>query len=674
MRPRRLIALRGERAATALAAREALAGRAEPAPEDLWIGPDDTPPRAVAGLLGQAFDAVVLDLHDGLDADVLAQAHGFVRGGGALLLRLPSPGAPPAPARARLAAFPYTAGDVGDRFHRVVERALARATLSAPTELGPATRAFAGTPEQTTVAARLTARLAGEAPTLTTLVADRGRGKSSALGLALSAALDDGLARVAVTAQSPAAAAEVFRFACGTPAPPTAGPVRWVAPMALATDDVGPFDAILVDEAAQLPVPVLERVVARHPSARLAFATTTRGYEGSGRGFTLRFLAWLARADPRPLEHLTLTTPIRWPPDDPVERFVFDALLLDALPAEAADVGPDEVEHVAFDRDALVADERALREVFGLLVHAHYRTVPEDLHRLLDAPNLALHGLRSRRDGGVVAVSLVAREGGLPPELCAELARGRRRVRAHALPDALVAHLGVEDAGALPMIRSVRLAVHPEARRRGLATTLVDAIHAAYPEAELFGTLFGATPELLAFRRTVGYEVARVGASRGARTGEPAVMMLRPVSARARTLVTAVRAELARDLPLQLELLAADGELLLDPRLAEALARGLPAPAPLDDAARDALIASYLDGPRTFEARAAAVTALAAAHPAALRALDPQQRALIEARVLARRGWVAAARAAGYASVGAAMRALRPAVAALRRAAASNPE
>src|SRR5690606_19225168 len=155
--------------------------------------------------------------------------------------------------------------------------------------------------------------------------------------------------------------------------------------------------------------------------------------------------------------------PIRWAPDDPVERFVFDALLLDARPAAAgADDGPGDIDAVVFDRDALVADERALSEVFGLLVHAHYRTVPEDLHRILDAPNLALPGLRSRRDGRVLAVSLVAREGGLPPAMCRDLARGRGRIRAHALPDALVAHLGHEEAGALAMIRSVRLAVHPE--------------------------------------------------------------------------------------------------------------------------------------------------------------------------------------------------------------------
>ncbi len=66
--------------------------------------------------------------------------------------------------------------------------------------------------------------------------------------------------------------------------------------------------------------------------AHLAFATTARGYEGTGRGFLLRFVRWLEQR-PEPVDHLRLDTPIRFAPDDPVERFTFEALLLDAKPS-----------------------------------------------------------------------------------------------------------------------------------------------------------------------------------------------------------------------------------------------------------------------------------------------------------------------------------------------------
>lgn len=672
-RHRRCLVLRGDPDATR---RQALALLAPLCPEDvLWVGADAdagpfavTPPYAARQLLGRAFDACVIDLHGGLDADLLGQCHGFVWGGGALILRLnptdtapadtpdAGPGARPGRLPDRLIVFPYGPGDVGRRFEGHFERALARAERA--TSLGEVRREVTGTAEQAEVVAALSRVLRDRTPAVAVLMADRGRGKSSALGMAVREAVSHGVDRIAVAAGRPEAAAEVFRFAVGDPAPPAAGPVRFVVPLALALTDER-FDAIVVDEAAQLPVPVLRQIVLRHPHARIAFATTTRGYEGTGRGFALRFVDWLRGAG-RPLTELNLREPIRWAPGDPVERFAFDALLLDAGPAPAPPaVFADRLVAEALDRDALAADEAALREVFGLLVHAHYRTTPGDLHRLLDAPNLCVHALR--HDGRVVAATLVALEGGLPAALCEDLFWGRATLRGHALADTLVAHLGHRDAGALTMVRSIRIAVHPDVRLRGLGSALVEHVHASY-RPDLFGTIFGVTPGLLRFRRALGYEVARLSASRGDRTGEPAVMMLRPVSPAAVALLTTLRGELARDLPAQLEMLEAGREVLLDPALATSLRDGLPAPAPLPPHTRDELAASYAFGQRSFESVAGAVGAFAEAHAAQLPALTAVEQQLIAGRALARRPWSQVQAAAGLPSRSATMRGLRRAI------------
>ncbi|MFW5739911.1 MAG: hypothetical protein ACOC1F_06055, partial [Myxococcota bacterium] len=175
-------------------------------------------------------------------------------------------------------------------------------------------------------------------------------------------------------------------------------------------------------------------------------------------------------------------------------------------------------------------------------------------------------------------------------------------------------------------------------------------------------TLFGATPELLSFRRAVGYELVRIGSSRGTRTGEPSAVMLRAGTERGAALIRSLREDLARDLPLQLELLEAEGELALDPRLASSLGVGLEPAVELEQAAVRARVQRYLAGPQTAQAAAYALDRFVRMHGRELASMEAKQRGLIEGRVVARRSWRRVAREAGYPSVPAAMRALRPAI------------
>lgn len=630
-----------------------------PSEDVLWVGREPVarfahvPPSGAKKLLGRSFDAVVIDLHDGVDADVLGQCHGMVWGGGALVLLAPD--AAPMAGRERLAAHPYEPSDVGTHFWDRLERHLMAGAIEPTQPLAPPAHAITGSAEQRVVADALAARFTSADANLSVILADRGRGKSSGLGLAIRAALEARPElKVVVTAGQRSACAEVLRF-CASDT------VEYVAPVALSRRSDA-LDVIVIDEAAQLPVPLLRALVRAHPTSRIAFASTARGYEGTGRGFVLRFVEWLER-EARPLVHLSLATPIRWDEGDELERLIFDTLLLDAEPAKLEGMSAIDTEHVVLDRDTLAADERRLREFFGLLVHAHYRTTPSDLQRLLDAPNLQPHALLC--GDRLVAATLIAREGRLPDEMSEDMARGRLRIRGHALPDTLISHSGRREVGPMEIIRSVRIAVHPELRRRGLGTRLIEAIHATYTP-DFFGTIFGVTPELLRFRRAAGYELIRVGASRGVRTGEPSAVMMRPVSPAARRLFDALREDLARDLPLQLELQNTDGELALEPALEAALGQGLAVdPKARSTEARDAIVSSYAHGPRTYESAATPLTAWVRAHRARLSELEDEERFLIEARILERRSWSEVARLSELPSVPAAMRALRRAIRAL---------
>ncbi|MFX4316481.1 tRNA cytosine(34) acetyltransferase TmcA, partial [Enterobacter sp. 63] len=57
---------------------------------------------------------------------------------------------------------------------------------------------------------------------------------------------------------------------------------------------------------------------------QVLLTTTVQGYEGTGRGFLLKFCARFSG-----LQRFTLSTPIRWAAGCPLERFVAKALLFD---------------------------------------------------------------------------------------------------------------------------------------------------------------------------------------------------------------------------------------------------------------------------------------------------------------------------------------------------------
>jgi tRNA(Met) cytidine acetyltransferase len=260
----------------------------------------------------------------------------------------------------------------------------------------------------------------------------------------------------------------------------------------------------------------------------VGYATTVHGYEGAGRGFAVRFRERLADSGVEVIER-TMAAPIRYAATDPVEPWAFRALLLDADPPVeplVADATPETVEYARPTPADLLADEHRLRELFGLLVLAHYRTEPDDLARLLDAPNLSARCLL--HDGHVVAVALLAREGGLGPGTCEAVYR-EGRVRGNMLPDLMTGQLR-DPRGAAPVGRRVvRIATHPSVRSRGLGSRLLGEVHAEFADdVDWFGTSYGATPRLLRFWRSNGYRAIHLSATRNDASGEHSAAMLRP--------------------------------------------------------------------------------------------------------------------------------------------------
>jgi tRNA(Met) cytidine acetyltransferase len=642
----------GDRAVTAAHARQAVA--ALPADDVLWVsrtedGPGTLAPAGLRRQLGRSASAVVLDGHDGLHADVLAACPGFLLAGGTLLLRLPPTPVPPA----HLAVHPSRClhRPPSTHFEDRVRRALSTAPLRDPPTAPPGVHATMGTAEQDALIASLSASVVAPAASLHAVLARRGRGKSTALGRVLGHAHRAGL-RVALCAPDPSACAVALAAADA--------PLLVLSPEAALSHDGDGIDVLAVDEAARLPVPWLRALTRRHPGT-LLFATTTGGYEGTGQGFVLRFLTSLAD-DPRPLAQHRLHRPIRWDADDPLEAWLDEVLLDRATPASLLAAPIASPTFAAIPSSTLTQDDPLAAQVHGLLQHAHYRTTPADLQRLLDAPNLQLHVAREGTQ--VVAVNLVAVEGGLSEADGRAVRDGRLRVRGHALPETLVSHMGAVAAGSGCWIRSMRLAVHPARRRRGLARALVEHVHAFHLDplrphgpVDGFGTLFGAAEHVVGLRASLGYHMVRLGASRGSRTGEPSAVMVRPVTPWAEELVATLSGRTARDLDLLLALLHGEGALDLEPGLIHRIRQALPAPVPLTEAEIIEAVHAYVQGPRPLEAAAAALRAwLPTTDRRGWTALEAR---LAQDRLFDTRSWTASAHRASLPHPRAAMRALK---------------
>ncbi len=580
---RRLVVLAGEqRWGQALASEviTALPG------EWCWIGePGEVAATAVVverahTLLGSEWHGLVYDGRCGFDPDAFGAVAGTLQAGGLLLLLTPRfaewPSYPD-PQRRRLAAYPYSEEQVGNRFLQRLAGMLQASEDCVLIEQGgtlpagpvahqaPPTSgdklAECATADQLAAVEALCKVAQGHRRRPLVLVSDRGRGKTTALGLAAARLLRQGLKRIVVTAPRLSAVEQLFRHAARqledavitrtSVTVPSGGELLFMPPDHV-VHEMPPCGLLLVDEAAMIPVALLEPMLRQH--SRVAFATTVHGYEGTGRGFDLRFCRVLDEVTPE-WRRLRMEQPIRWAANDPLERLVFRSLLLDAEPAAdavVAKVPPEMCRIERIDRDLLLKDEALLSQLFGLLVLAHYRTSPADLRNLLDGSNLEIYLLHHQEI--VIGCALMAREGGFDELLSERVYAGERRLHGNLMPQSLACHAGLAEAPQLSAARVMRIAIHPVRRGEGLGRRLVDGVarQAEADGADYLGASFGGDAGLLDFWSRCECLPLHIGMKREASSGAHAVMVMRPLSARGKRLFTQGRARLSKQLPVLL--------------------------------------------------------------------------------------------------------------------------
>ncbi len=484
-------------------------------------------------LLGSEYAVAVLDTHDGLHPDALAAVCGTVVAGGALILLTPpwqQWSGLSDPDYERLASYPHDWRELPQRFISHVQKSLEIAAqqtgclhlhesdypvIPVSSLPWPVLPSSVSVNKPSTEQKYCLAQLATHAG-VSVLLAGRGHGKSAFLGFAARQYLTQGQT-VLLVAPSRAAAASVFRHA-GSELP-------FSAPDMLLQDESVTADILLIDEAAAISQPMLLALLQRF--RRVVFATTTDGYEGTGQGFVLRFLRALNERYPD-WQQLNLDAPVRWAANDPLENWLYRALLLDAQePVIQDDI---DLSAVVFERveQSIIAENAVfLKDIYGLLRSAHYRTTPDDLRFLLDAPQLSLY--RLAYEAQTIAVALIVEEGSIDEAMSIEIAAGRRRPRGHLLVQTLAVHNHQPQYLQQRVARVVRIAVHTQYQQRGLGSQLLQKIIEDQKKngVKIIGSSFSAAPDVLAFWQRNGFDLLRVGHRRQAASAAPSALVLR---------------------------------------------------------------------------------------------------------------------------------------------------
>lgn len=534
-------------------------------------------------LLGTECDILVINAFSGFDADLIAASAGYVKAGGIWLLLCPPFAAwqqQANPAHKNLLPFPIDASSHNGHFLRFWLKQLQQqnvALFEHNTLIQPLNWPHLALPQQATspcitadqldAVTAIKAVMSGHRRRPLVLTADRGRGKSAALGIA-AAALAEQQKRVVITAPSPQAAEMALSHFARLVKPEWQQHLRFI-PFDQLLKDEEKADLLLVDEAAAIPTPVLQKLVKQF--SRIVFATTEHGYEGTGRGFQLRFQQHLDTHCPG-WKKRHLQQPIRYQEQDPLEQLIFNCFLLKQQPKPPQFNANQQATFAVYQAADWLNNPTTLMQVFSLLSLAHYQTQVKDLGSLLDNPYLRVITLEQQQQ--VLGCALISVEGGLEQTLAKQIFYGERRVQGHLLAQNLAFHLAQPELAEKTLWRVMRIAVHPELQRQQLGSKLLKLIATLAIQNDVYclGTSFGVNKDLLQFWQHNGYIAVRLGHSTDKASAEHSVVMLHACHADAQQL-RAMQQQFAQALYLSLQHY---------PQLDTALVLALACPPPAD--------------------------------------------------------------------------------------------
>jgi len=548
-------------------------------------------PKRLPYYLGQEISGAIIDVKQGFSADTLGIVSGMIKAGGLLILLTPDIEQWQKltnPENSRFLNTPLQLKDAKSGFTQHLIQAWQQSPIVWLEEKQPfskpanyliteasqqnSTQLNLPTNDQQQALQAIHSVAFGHRKRPLVITADRGRGKSSVLGLAAIDCLLQGKKHIVITASRLDQAKAAFKLALAKIKTLIAEnqtielvnqksglltfcyqkeikTIEFMAPDALILHPTI-ADILMVDEAAHLPTPVLTEILKRNH--RIVFATTLHGYEGSGRGFELRFKKQLNQLTPD-WKNLTLQQPIRWAENDPLETAINQALLLDLNVAklnkiQLNDAKSSQIYYKHITDQQLLDNPGLLKTLFALLVQAHYQTSPNDLQQLLNAPNIhiviACTQEQLQTDVPIILGAVLCVEEGKINPLSG-------RVHGHLVPQLLTKHYAKNDFLMLSTLRIMRIAVHPQCLRTGIGKALISQVEqlASQKRFDYLSSSFGSSDELLPFWFGQNFWPLHVGVKRDKASGSHNIVVAKPITAMARQALSLVQSRFQEQLP-----------------------------------------------------------------------------------------------------------------------------
>ncbi len=295
-------------------------------------------------------------------------------------------------------------------------------------------------------------------------------------------------------------------------------------------------DLFVVDEAAAIPVEILKEI--SKIKAKKIFVSTIHGYEGAGRGFQYKFLPYLREQKRIKYTEFSLDRPIRYLPGDFIETLLNNSFLLDV------ELNPSKIDHQTLDRESIglelykdseyLFSEQGLpylKQLFGLLIYAHYRNQPNDLLVLADSGKHFLTGVYGKdikKNKFLLVSSQLAKEGEMSEQEILNVASGKF-IKGNIISTIAIRHFS-EEFAKLCGLRIVRIATHPSLINKGFGRLAIELQKQLFSSYDWIGVSYGATVKLMKFWRKFNFKSVHIRPIKTPETGEWNIVVVHPLS------------------------------------------------------------------------------------------------------------------------------------------------